>query len=319
MRVEDIHELFRELKAEAEAGTITEEEFEDRVRDLLFRDEEGRYWTIGAQTEKWYRYEAGEWVQDSPPATLERAEEEESAPQEKAEATTPDRKSRFSRRLVIGAVVAAFVVCPLLAALAAYQLGMMASASPGATYSPTSSAEAMETPIVAPSPSPAPTDTPSSPTAEPSSPEAEATPTELSPSPTREPTATSTPEPSPTPEATPSYIHAAPTLLFPEDGAQFGPRYEAVLEWKPVPGLGEDEYYHVEVCWNDCTVPWGDYVRDATSTFPSSPGFYRGEAVDDRYEWHVTVRRQQGEQPEGPSDPATSPPSETWVFLLPES
>jgi len=319
MRVERIQELFRKLKAEAEAEKITEEEFEARVRDLLFRDEEGRYWTIGAQTEKWYRYEAGEWVQDSPPATLERAEEEESAPREKAEATTPEKKRRFSRRVTIGLVVAAFVVCPLLAALASYQFGMMAAGPRGATYSPTPSGEVMGTPIVAPSPSPAPTDTPSVPAEEPSSPEAEATPTEPSPSPTREPTATPTPQPSATPEATPSYIHAAPTLVFPEDGAQFGPRYEAVLEWKPVPGLGEGEYYHVEVYWNDPTPDWGDYVRDTTSTFPSSPGFYRGEAVDARYYWHVTVRRQQGQEPAGPSDPATSPQSDTWVFLLPEN
>jgi hypothetical protein len=317
MRVEDIHELFRELKAEAEAGTITEEEFEDRVRNLLYRDEEGRYWTIGAQTEKWYRYEAGEWVQDSPPPTLERAEEDVSTPQEKAETTAPEKERRFSRRLVIGVVAAAFVVCPLLAALAAYQLGMMASGSPGATYSPTPSAEAMGTPIVAPSPSPAPTDTPSVPAEEPSSPEPEATPTEPSPSPTREPTATSTPQPSPTTQPTPSYIHAPPTLVLPDDGAEFGGRYEAILVWEPVPGLAEDEYYHVEAWWNDSTAFWGDYVRDTEYTFPGN--VYRGQAVDDRYYWHVTVRRQQGEEPLGPLDPPTSPPSETWVFLLPES
>jgi len=316
MRVEGIQDLFRELKAEAEAGTITEEEFEVRVRKLLFRDDEGRYWTIGAQTEKWYRYESGEWVQDSPPSTLEPAEEEESAPQEKAEATEPQKKRRVSRRLTIGLVAAAFVVCPLLAAVASYQIGQMAAASREMALSPTPSRGVMETPSA--TPSAAPTETPSSPTEEPSSPEPEATPTELSPSPTEEPTATSTSQPSATPAATPVYIHAAPTLVFPEDGAQFGPRYEAILEWKPVPGLGEGEYYHVEVCWNDCTVPWGDYVRDATSTFPSSPGFYRGEAVDGKYEWHVTVRRQQGEEPAGPLDPPTSPPSETRVFLLPE-
>jgi hypothetical protein len=318
MRVEDIQELFRELKAEAEAGTITEEEFEDRVRNLLFRDEEGRYWTIGAQTEKWYRYEEDEWIQDSPPPALERAEDEDSAPHEKAEATVPERERRFSRRVVIGTAAAVFVVCALLAAAGAYQLGKMSAASRGATHSPTPSSGAMETPTARPSPSLAPTDTPSVPAAEPSSPEAEATPTEPSPSPTRQPTVASTPLATPTPEATPSYVHASPTLVFPEDGAQFGPRYEAVLEWEAVPGLGEDEYYHVEVWWNDYAARWGDYVREATTTFPSSPGFYRGEAIDGRYEWHVTVRRQQGEEPAGPSDPATSPPSETWVFLLPE-
>lgn len=322
MRVEDIQQLFRELKAEAEAGTITEEEFEVQVRNLLLRDDEGRYWTIGAQTEKWYRYEAGEWVQDSPPPTLERAEEEEreeeSAPQEKAEATAREKKRRVSGHLAIGLMAAAFVACSLLAAVGAYQLGKMSAASREAAQSPTASRGVMETRTAAPSASPAPTQTPSGPAEGPSSPEAEATPTERSPSPTREPTGTSTPQPSATPAATPSYIHAPPTLVLPEDGAERGPGYEAVLVWEPVRDLGEDEYYHIEVCWNDCTVPWGDYVRDATSIFPSLLGFYRGAAVDARYEWHVTVRRQQGEEAAGPLDPATSPPSDTWVFVLPE-
>jgi hypothetical protein len=314
MRVEDIQELFRGLKAEAEAGTITEDEFEVRVRDLLFRDDEGRYWTIGAQTEKWYRYEAGEWVQDSPPATLERAEEEESAPHEKAEGTAPEEKRRISRRLAIGLAAMAFVACALVAAVGAYQLGKMSAASRAATQSPTPSGGVMETSTTAPLVSPAPTETPSGPVEQPSSPQAQATPTEPSPSPTREPTATSTAQPSATPAATPTYVHAAPVLLLPEDEAERGPGYTADLEWEAVAGLGEDEYYHVEVCWNGCTAFWGDYVRETTYTFPD---FYRGQAVDARYEWHVIVRRQQGAEPEGPLDPATSPPSATWVFLLP--
>jgi hypothetical protein len=85
------------------------------------------------------------------------------------------------------------------------------------------------------------------------------------------------------------------------------------MVWKPVDNLGDDEYYHVDICWNQCTVPWGAYVREATYTFPD---FLRGEATDGNYSWHVTVRSQRGEAPEGPLDPATSPPSETWVFYL---
>jgi hypothetical protein len=104
-------------------------------------------------------------------------------------------------------------------------------------------------------------------------------------------------------------------LLGPEDGSEFGPRYLAILEWKPVDNLGDDEYYHVEICWNDCTVFWGEYTRDTTWTAPDE--VLRGEAIDETYHWHVTVRLEQGEVPEGPADPATSVPSEVWVFKLP--
>ena len=115
--------------------------------------------------------------------------------------------------------------------------------------------------------------------------------------------------------ATPVFPHPAPVLLDPEDGAERGPGHEAVLIWEPVEGLGEDEYDHVEVCWNDCSAFWGEYVRDTTWTFPD---FRRGDAVDTRYYWKVTVRRKLGDTPGGPLDPATSPPSETWMFMLPE-
>jgi hypothetical protein len=88
-----------------------------------------------------------------------------------------------------------------------------------------------------------------------------------------------------------------------------------VLIWKPVDNLGDDEYYHVEVCWNECTMYEGSYVRETTWIFPE---FRRGHSVDDKYYWHVTVRQQKGEAPEGPSDPSTSPPSETWMFTFPD-
>jgi hypothetical protein len=314
VRIEEIQDLFRELKTALEAGELTEDEFEDKIRSLLFRDDDGNYWTIGAQTEKWYRYEAGEWIQGSPPPTLERAEEEDSAPRGKAEETASGKERRVDRRLAIGLGSIAFVACLLLAAVAAYQFGRMSSAARELFPGLTPSVEAVKSPTIAPLASPTLAETPTATGEEPSSPVPEATPTQPSPTPTRRPT--STPAPSPTATtAAPVLIHDAPVLSEPEDGAERGPGYEAVLIWKPVDGLGEDEYYHVFVCWNDCTAFEGWYTRDTTWTFPD---FRRGQAVDTRYYWHVTVRRQLGEEPAGPLDPPTSPASETWFFMLPE-
>jgi hypothetical protein len=104
-------------------------------------------------------------------------------------------------------------------------------------------------------------------------------------------------------------------LVLPEDGADRGQGYQAVLVWEPVDDLRDDEYYHVEVWWTDCAPCEAAYVRDTTWIFPE---FRRGQAIDDKYYWHVIVRQQKGEVPDGPSDPATSPPSETWMFFLPD-
>jgi hypothetical protein len=314
VKTEEIQDLFRKLKARLESGEISENQFEAEVRDLLFQDDQGNYWTIGAQTEKWYSYEAGEWVQSWPPPKLERVEGEGSAPDVRAAALPSEKKGGVDRRLVIGLVGVAFVACLLVVAVIAYQLGKTPAVTHEITPSPTLPAEAVETPTAIPA-SPTTAAVPTSTPEEVASPTPEATATEPSPSPTRSPTSTSAPEATATPEETPVFAHPAPVLLEPEDGAERGPGYEAVLVWKPVDGMGEDEYYHVEVCWNDCSAFWGEYVRETTWTFPD---FRRGDAVDTRYYWTVTVRRQLGDSPAGPSDPATSPPSQTWMFMLPE-
>jgi hypothetical protein len=316
MRIEEIQKLFRELKAAAEAGKITEEEFEVKVRDLLFRDDEGRYWTVGAQTEKWYRYEDGEWVQDSPPSTLERAEEEERVPRGKAEETVSEKRRRVDRRLAIGLAAVVLAACLLLAAVAAYQLGKMSSAAREMLPGLTPSVEAVESATTAPAASPTPAETPTTAGAEPGSPTPEGTPAQPSPTPTRRPTSTRAPSPTATTVATPVLIHGAPVLSGPQDGAEFGPGYTAILMWEPVDGLGEDEYYHVEVCWNECSAFWGHYLRETTWAAPDD--VLRGQAVDTKYSWKVTVRRQLGEAPAGPLDAPTSPPSEIRVFMLPE-
>lgn len=315
MKTEEIQELFRGLKARLETGEISEDEFEAEVRDLLFQDDEGNYWTIGAQTEKWYSYEAGEWVQSWPPPKLERVVGEGTAPDVRAAALPSEQKRGVDRRLVIGLLGVAFLACLLVVAVVAYQLGKTPAVTHEMTPSPTLPAEVAGTATAMPAASPTPAAVPSSTPDQMVSPSPEATPTEPSPSPTRSPTSTATPRATATSAATPVFTHPAPVLVAPENGAERGPGYEAVLVWKPVDGIGEDEYYHVEVCWNDCSALWGEYARDTTWTFPD---FRRGDAVDTRYYWKVTVRRQLGDTPGGPSDPATSPPSQTWMFMLPE-
>jgi len=313
VKPEQIEELFRKLKEDVEAGKVSEDEFEAELRDFLFRDTSGIYWTIGAQTEKWYRHEDGDWVEASPPPELVRSERqvEDSEAESTPIPSAPGR--RVSTRLVLGIVGILIIACLILAATVSYGLGSTwltvppAEESSVAAPSPSQTAVPERTATVMPG---AATGSPEQ--ASSASPSA----TVATETPTSAPTATSTslPEPTATPEPTTALRHPAPILLEPEDGAERGSGYLAILNWEPVDNLGDDEYYHVDICWNQCTVPWGAYVREATYTFPD---FLRGEAVDDRYSWHVTVRLQRGEAPEGPLDPATSPPSETWVFSLP--
>ena len=315
MRPEDVEQQFRALKAGLESGAITEEEFETEIGSFLFQDELGSYWTIGAQTEKWYRHEDGEWVRAGPPFGLERAERRMERPQE-----APDDRSSTARRMppapvLITLATLLFVACLLAVAMASYQYGRMSVMAPLATKT------AAATMVASPSATAKPVSSPTSsgeqtPAAEVATPALTPTVEQSTPTTAPRPSSTSTTAASPTP----TVIHGPPVLLGPEDGSQFGPGYEALLEWEPVDQLDAGEYYHVEVCWNGCASPdefHGHYLRESSYLFPG--WIYRGRAIDDTYHWHVTVRRQVGDAPAGPADPATSPTSDTWKFLLPEA
>jgi len=314
VKPEEIEDLFRELKAKVEAGTISEDEFEAQLREFLFQDDSGTYWTVGAQTENWYRHENGDWVRASPPPSLKRAAGKEQESGVEKPTIPPRRRGGLDRRVALGVLGLLLGACLVVAGVLYYQLGRTPSTAVPAADSPAATTSVTSTPVLEP-------------TATTTSPAATALPTEeasLTPqvTPTREAPSSTPPPPTATPAAAPSatsvppqvVTHGAPALVLPEDGTERGRGYQAVLIWEPLDNLGDDEYYHVEVCWNECTVYWGAYVRETTWIFPE---FLRGESVNDKYYWHVTVRQQRGEAPEGPSDPSTSPPSETWMFLFP--
>src|SRR6266542_1988229 len=74
MDFRQVENKFKRLKAQFEAGTLTEAEFKTKLEDLMIRDEQGSWWMIGYETELWYRHNGMNWVQtdssDSPSQKL---------------------------------------------------------------------------------------------------------------------------------------------------------------------------------------------------------------------------------------------------------
>lgn len=56
------------LKEKFNQGKISQREFIDSLKALRIRDDEGRFWMIGAQSGKWYYFEGDDWVQAKPPS-----------------------------------------------------------------------------------------------------------------------------------------------------------------------------------------------------------------------------------------------------------
>jgi hypothetical protein len=51
---------------------ISPQEFADSLKQLRIKDDEGRFWVIGARSGKWYAFERGEWIEAKPPSQLEK-------------------------------------------------------------------------------------------------------------------------------------------------------------------------------------------------------------------------------------------------------
>ena len=63
---------FTRLREKFQAKRITREEFSDSLKRLRIKDDEGRFWVIGAQSGVWYVHEQGRWIEAKPPSQLER-------------------------------------------------------------------------------------------------------------------------------------------------------------------------------------------------------------------------------------------------------
>ena len=58
---------FHNLKAQYDAGTLSEADFKTRLQDLMIQDEQGRWWMIGYETGQWYVHDGEKWVRGEPP------------------------------------------------------------------------------------------------------------------------------------------------------------------------------------------------------------------------------------------------------------
>lgn len=68
----NVEKEFRQLSEEFRQKNISEIEFKKRLKDLRLKDQDGRFWTIGAQTGKWYYFDGDDWIESKPPSLQEK-------------------------------------------------------------------------------------------------------------------------------------------------------------------------------------------------------------------------------------------------------
>jgi len=68
----EVEAAYSLLREKFEQQKISPQEFADSLKQLRIKDDEGRFWVIGAQSGKWYAFENGEWAEAKPPSQLEK-------------------------------------------------------------------------------------------------------------------------------------------------------------------------------------------------------------------------------------------------------
>lgn len=64
----EVEKGFSLLKQEFKSKKISEREYKDRLKKLRLKDNEGRSWTIGAQSGLWYYFDGQNWIESLPPS-----------------------------------------------------------------------------------------------------------------------------------------------------------------------------------------------------------------------------------------------------------
>ncbi len=65
---QEIEDEFNRLKRIYRQRKISEREYKDRLKALRIRDIQGKCWTIGARTGKWYFFDGKNWIESKPPS-----------------------------------------------------------------------------------------------------------------------------------------------------------------------------------------------------------------------------------------------------------
>ncbi len=70
-KFQDVANKLESLKQDFRQKKISRTEFIQQLKSLRLKDEEGRFWMIGAKSGDWYYYDGEEWIQSNPPSLQE--------------------------------------------------------------------------------------------------------------------------------------------------------------------------------------------------------------------------------------------------------
>jgi len=67
VKFQEADRRYVEIKRRGEAGELTQEEFDEQLKQLMVQDKDGRWWVKSPTTGEWHYHDGTAWVKDTPP------------------------------------------------------------------------------------------------------------------------------------------------------------------------------------------------------------------------------------------------------------
>ena len=112
MNFQEADRYYAELKQQHDAGAISDEEFEARLKELMVEDDENRWWGKAPGTGEWHYHDGNAWVPGTPPGYQRVSSEGPQKP------TFQSTQAKSRTGLWVGLGIVALLVIVLVAALA---------------------------------------------------------------------------------------------------------------------------------------------------------------------------------------------------------
>jgi hypothetical protein len=94
MNFQDAEKTYGDLKAQHDAGKLSDSTFEAEVGKLRMQDTQGRWWQIGVQTGEWYMHDGQKWNKAKPPIPSASSGEQAPVPEITAVIPRPGAKPK---------------------------------------------------------------------------------------------------------------------------------------------------------------------------------------------------------------------------------
>ena len=114
MDFQEADRRYAEITRRQETGGLTQEEFDEELKQLMVQDEEGRWWAKSRTAGEFYYHDGTAWVKDTPPGY--QAPQAASADQPETE-QPESRDSQEQARRVAWGVLAFLVIPPVVIAI----------------------------------------------------------------------------------------------------------------------------------------------------------------------------------------------------------